>query len=130
VTTPFWCLLVVILVPYVLAGTAGYFKAQQFGRLDNKNPRAQGAALQGAGARAWAAQQNAWEALAIFAPAVIVAHLAGADPGSSATAAALFVGARVLHAVFYLANLDVLRSLSFFVAFGSVLWLFGLAASA
>lgn len=129
-TTPFWCLLVAVLIPYVLAFTAAYFKSRQFGSVDNNNPRTQGAALTGVGARAWAAQANAWEALAVFTAAVGVAHLAGADPGRSATAAVLFVSARILHAFFYLADLATPRSLSFLVAFGSCLWLFWLAASA
>lgn len=129
-TTPFWCLLIAVFIPYVLAGTSGYFKAKQFGAIDNNNPRAQAAQLTGAGARAWAAQQNAWEALAVFTAAVVVAHLAGADAGRSAMAAQLFLGARVLHAIFYIADLATARSAIFFVGFGSCLWLFWLAASA
>jgi uncharacterized MAPEG superfamily protein len=129
-TTPFWCLLAAVLIPYVLAMTGGYFRMKQFGSVDNKHPRAQAAALEGAGARAWAAQQNAWEALPVFAAAVFVAHLAGADPQSSATAAVVFVVARVLHPVAYIANVDVARSLVFLVGFGSCIWLFALAARA
>jgi uncharacterized MAPEG superfamily protein len=129
-TTPFWCLLAAVLIPYVLAMTGGYFRMKQFGSVDNKHPRAQAAALEGAGARAWAAQQNAWEALPVFASAVFVAHLAGADPQSSATAAVVFVVARVLHPVAYIANVDVARSLVFLVGLGSCVWLFVLAARA
>ena len=129
-TTAFWCLLAVILIPYVLAGLGAYFRTRQLGTLDNKNPRAQTAQLQGAGARAVAAQQNAWEALPVFATSVFVAHLAGADAGSSATAALVFVAARSLHSVFYIANLDVLRSLSFLVGVLCCFWLFVQAALA
>ena len=129
-TTPFWCLLVAVLLPYLLAGAAGYFKQKQFGAIDNHLPRVQGAQLTGAGARAWAAQANAWEALAVFASAVFVAHLAGADPARSATAAQLFVAARLAHAVCYLADWATARSLVFFVGMGSCLWLFVLAARA
>jgi uncharacterized MAPEG superfamily protein len=129
-TTPFWCLLAAVLIPYVLAMTGGYFRMKQFGSVDNKHPRAQAAALEGAGARACAAQQNAWEALPVFAAAVFVAHLAGADPQSSATAAVVFVVARVLHPVAYIANVDVARSLLFLVGLGSCIWLFALAARA
>jgi uncharacterized MAPEG superfamily protein len=129
-TIPFWCLLVAIFMPYVLAGTSVYFRAQQFGAVDNNQPRVQAAALTGAGARAWAAQQNAWEALVVFGLSVFVAHAAGADPGSSALASEIFVVARVAHAFCYLADLATLRSLSFGVAMGCCLWLFGLAASA
>lgn len=129
-TTPFWCVLVAVFIPYVLAGLGGYYKTRQFGSLDNRHPRAQAALLVGAGARAWAAQENAWEALAVFGLAVVIANLAGGDPGLSSLASLLFLGARVLHAVFYLADLAPLRSLAFMVGFGCCLWLFGLAASA
>ncbi len=123
-TVPFWCLLVAALFPYPLAFLGGYFKTKQFGRVDNKNPRAQSAALEGVGARCVAAQQNAWEALPVFASGVFVAHLAGADPGRAALLSVVWVAARVLHAAFYLANLDLLRSLSFLVAIGCVIGLF------
>jgi uncharacterized MAPEG superfamily protein len=129
-TTPFWCLLIAVFIPFVLAMVGGYFKSQQFDALDNNNPRAQSAQLEGTGARAVAAQQNAWEALAMFTPSVAVAHMAGADPSSSATAALLFVAARVLHGGFYIADLAPLRSVSFLVASGSCIWLFTLAARA
>jgi uncharacterized MAPEG superfamily protein len=129
-TTPFWCLVIVAVIPYVLAGAGGYFKTRQFGKPDNNEPRAQAAQLEGAGARAGAAQHNAWEALALFTPAVILAHLAGADPGMSATASLLFLAARVVHPVLYIAGQATLRSLVFVVGFGSAIWLFSLAASA
>lgn len=129
-TIPFWCLLIAVLIPYVLAFTAAYHKSRQFGSVDNNQPRAQGAALTGTGARVWAAQQNAWEALAVFTAAVLVAHFAGADPRLSAIAAELFIVARILHAIFYATDLATLRSLAFMVAFGSCLWLFWLAISA
>lgn len=126
-TTPLWCLFIVALMPYPLAFLSGYFKNSQLGSVDNKNPRAQALLLEGPGARTVAAQANAWEALAVFTAAVVAAHLAGADPGSSATAAMLFVVARVLHAVFYVANLDLLRSLAFVFGLGNAIWLFSLA---
>ncbi len=129
-TTPFWCLLVAIFVPYVLAGTTVYFKNQQFGEIDVKNPREQSAGLKGKGARANAAQLNAWEALAVFATAVIVAHLAGADAGYAAIAAIVFLVARILHPVFYIADNQPLRTATFAVGFGCCIWLFVLAAMA
>lgn len=129
-TTPFWCVLVAIGIPYVLSAAGGYFRTRQFGSLDNNHPRAQAAALEGVGARAYAAQQNAWEALPVFGLSVVIASLAGADPASSSLASLVFVAARVLHAVFYLADLAPLRSLSFIVGLGCCVWLFRLAAIA
>jgi uncharacterized MAPEG superfamily protein len=130
VTTPLWCLCVVALLPYLLSTLGGYFRMQQFGTLDNKHPRQQAARLEGIGARVQAAQQNAWEALPFFASAVVVAHLAGADPAASAGASLLFLATRVLHPILYAANLDILRSLVFLVGLGSGVWLFALAARA
>lgn len=126
-TTPQWCLAIATFLPIVLAMVGGTLRKRQFGELDNKYPRQQQARLEGAAARALAAQQNAWEALAMFVPAVLVAHLNGATTGQASTAALLFVAARILHGIFYLANIDLLRSLSWMVALGSVIWLFVLA---
>jgi uncharacterized MAPEG superfamily protein len=129
-TTPLWCLVATAFLPYALSILGGYFRQRQFGRVDNKNPRAQEAALEGVGARVQAAQENAWEALPFFAVAVFVAHLAGADPGPSATASLLFLATRVLHPVFYVADLDLLRSGTFLVGLASCVWLVALAAGA
>ena len=52
------------LLPIALSWVGGYYRMQQFGSVDNKHPRVQSAGLEGAGARAVAAQSNAWEALA------------------------------------------------------------------
>lgn len=127
-TTPFWCLLIAILLPYVLAGLATYHKGKQFGAVDNHHPRAQAAQLTGAGARAYAAQQNAWEALPVFGFSVIVAHLAGADAAASATTAVIFVAARIVHGVAYVTDLAPLRSLAFGVGIVCCIRLFWLAA--
>ncbi len=129
-TTPFWCLLVAVLLPYVWTGVGVYYKKQQFGTIDGNNPRVQAAALNDAGARANAAQLNSWEALPVFGAAVTVAHLAGADAGLSATASLVFVASRGLHGLFYIRDLALPRSFSFTVGLGACLWLFGLAAIA
>ena len=123
-TTPFWCLFIGCVIPFPLAATAGYFKTRQFGSLDNKNPRVQTSALEGAGARAAAAQSNAWEALAIFAAAVLVNHANGGDPGTSAALAMAWVGARILHAIFYITDIDLARSGVFLVGLGCTVALF------
>lgn len=128
-TTPFTCLLIAVLIPYVLSTIGGYLRVKQFGSLDNKNPRAQAAQLEGVGARVAAAQANAWEALPVFASAVFVAHLSGVTPVAATTPSIVFVLARIVHPIVYAANLDILRSLVFLVGLASCLWLFGLAAS-
>ena len=129
-TTPFWCLFAALFFPYILNGITVYFKVKQLGSVDNRHPRLQATQLEGAGARAWAAQQNAWEALLVFGPAVIVAHLAGADPDASSMTCFVFLGARVLHAICYIANLAPLRTLMFAVGTICCLRLFALSATA
>lgn len=129
-TTPFWCLFVTMLLPYALAGVGMYYRNQAPGGADNKNPRAQAASLTGPGARAYAAQHNAWEALAVFSVAVMINHLAKGDPGLSAIAALVFVAARILHAVLYLKDIDKARSAMFGVGMACCVWLVMLAARA
>jgi len=130
VTTPFWCLFLTCLLPYVWGPISVAARRSQLGVIDNKNPRAQQAQLTGRGARALAAHKNAFEAIATFAPAVIVAQLTNADPVWSARLAVTFLAARVAHGVFYLADLDLLRSLSFGVAMVCTVGLFVLAIQA
>ena len=129
-TVPFWCLLVAVVLPYVWAGVGGRFKAKQFGTVDANEPRVQAALLEGAGRRAVAAQDNAWEALPVFGAAVTVAHLAGADASLSAVASVIWVVARVTHGVAYVRGIASLRVAGFFVGLMTCLWLFGLAARA
>ena len=127
-TTPFWCLFVLIFLPYVLSTVGAVVRIKQFGKYDNKQPRVQTALLKGFGARVYAAQQNLWEAMPVFGLAVIVAHLAGADVDKSAMAAVGFIVMRILHGVAYLTNQDIIRSLAFGAAYGCCIWLFVLAA--
>jgi uncharacterized MAPEG superfamily protein len=131
-TTPFFCLAIACLLPYVWAPFQIPSRRAQFGTVDNKLPRVQQAQLQGRGARALGAHHNAFEALTTFAPAVFVAHLAGADAIWSARLAVLFVICRVLHGIFYLADLDFARSGAFTVGLLCVIGLFvqaGMAAA-
>ena len=129
-TTPFRCLLVVAVLPYVLAGLGGYLRIKQLGILDNDHPRIQATRLEGIAARAWAAQANAWEALAVFGVVVIVAHLVHADPEASATASVVYLATRIAHPVLYLANQATLRTLVFVVGLGCIARLIQLASAA
>ena len=81
-TTALMCLLIVAILPYVFTGAGAYLRIKQFGSLDDQQPRVQALELRGTGARAYAAQHNAWEALAFFASAVVVTHLVGVDPAT------------------------------------------------
>ena len=127
-TVPFWCLAFGILIPYMWSPAQWRARQQQLGKADNKHPRQQQAQLTGLGARAVGAHKNGWEALAAFGPAVLIAHLCGADPVWSARLAVAWVVARLFHGVCYLADADKARSTMFVVAFGCVVGLFVLAA--
>jgi uncharacterized MAPEG superfamily protein len=117
-------LLVAVMMPQVCAWISGYFRYKQFGKVDNKHPRLQVAQLEGPGHRAVAAQQNCWEALAMFSAALLAIHMSGVVLDSIATLCLVFVAARVVYIICYLANQDIARSLSFMVSFGTCLTLF------
>ena len=123
-STVLTCLLIGALLPILLSWVAAYFKFQKFGNIDNKNPRFQSAELEGAGARAVAAQQNAWEALAVFTAGVVAYGLQGTGSEIASILAIVWVISRVLHGILYLANLDSLRTLSFLVGIGCSIALF------
>jgi uncharacterized MAPEG superfamily protein len=123
-TTPFLCVLaalVLIFVPRMFVAAA---QAKQPEGYDNRNPRAQQAKLTGLGARAQAAHQNSLEGFAPFAAAVIIAHLAGADPAWSSILACGYVVSRVAYLALYLGDVPAARSLVWIIGTGFVIGLF------
>ncbi len=120
----YWCILIVALLPYVWvfvakSGAPGY---------NNKDPRGWIAKQDNYRVRnAHAAHLNAFEAFAPFAAAVLMAQLAGVDPGLISPIAIAFVVCRVLHGVLYLAAIPMLRSLIWIGGFGCVVALMVLA---
>ena len=127
-TIQLWCLLAGIVLPYVWAASAMPFRMKQFGKVDMTQPRVQTEKLVGRGHGAWSAQMNAWEALIIFAVANLMAFMAGVDPtGDWATAAIVWVAARLLHGIFYIADVMVARVFCFTLALASSLYICYLA---
>jgi uncharacterized MAPEG superfamily protein len=59
---------------------------------------------------------NAFEALAVYAPAVLVAHLNAPNSTLAPTLALVWVALRVAHGFAYLANLPALRTACFALA--------------
>lgn len=129
-TTPLWCLLIVAALPYLSAGIGVYFRIQQLGSLDANHPRVQALELRDTAARAYGAQANAWEAVGFFTVVVVINHLAGGDGDASATAAIVYVVARVLHALLYVADMAPVRTLAFIVSIGACVRLLQLGISA
>ncbi len=129
-TIPLYCLMIAAILPVVLSFVGAKLRRDQLGSFDNHHPRVQAAELRGAAARAYGAQQNAWEALSFFTAAVATAHLAGADELGSTIASIVFVVARILHPIVYIADRIPLRPIIFTVAQWAALALFGLAIAA
>lgn len=124
-TIAYWCILIAALLPYawtVIAKRSGQ-------RYDNRDPRGWLARQDNPRSiRANAAQLNAFEAFAPFAAGVILAHLAGVEPGQVALLSMLFVACRVLHGIFYITGLAPWRSLAWAGGFSCVLGLLVQAA--
>jgi uncharacterized MAPEG superfamily protein len=121
-TFALWCLLVVSLLPLVCAGLS------KWGGFDNRHPREWLARQEGWRARANAAQQNSWEALAMFAAAVLTAHVAGAAQSTVDLLAGAFLVTRVLFIACYVKDLAALRSLVWIAGLGCCVGLFVVAA--
>jgi len=109
------CLLISLALPYIAKIPLAYAMQQQ-GGYDNNHPRAQQAALTGFGARALAAHQNSFEAIIIFAPALLLAIAIKNTGEFIQLLAIIHVIARVLYNILYLINWGTLRSLVWFVA--------------
>lgn len=122
-TVAYWCLLVAGLLPYVWVVAA---KAAP--GFDNRAPRAFLDTVTGWRRRALWAQYNAFEALPLFIAAVIVAHMADAPQGRVDLLAVAFVGFRILHGLFYIADRATARSLVWTGGFVCILALFVSAA--
>ncbi len=127
-TIPLWSLLIGALLPYVWHFTSLPLKMKQIDDLDINEPRAKNEQLTGSAARAFAAQTNAWEALTLFGIANLAAFIAGLDPeGYWSTAAIIWVVARVLHGVIYIAGYGIVRMLCFMVGAGMSFWILALS---
>jgi uncharacterized MAPEG superfamily protein len=119
----FWCVLVAGILPYLAAVIAK--RGPDF---DNRNPRAWLARQEGSRARAHAAQLNSFEAFPFFAAAVIIAHVLKGPMPLVNTLASLFIVARVLYLLCYLADRSTLRSVVWLVGFGAAVAIFVVAA--
>lgn len=124
-TIALWCVFAAGFFPYIATVIA---KSGRSG-FDNRDPRGWLARQEGFHKRANSAQLNAFEAFPFFAAAVIIAHLLNGPQTLVDVLALVFVATRVLYLAFYLANQATLRSLVWFVGFGSVIAIFLVAAA-
>ncbi len=126
--TPYLLVLIAALLPYALvlyAKMTPEFLKERY----NKNPRDYEEGLVGARRRAYWAHLNGFEAFPPFAAAVIVSVDTGVDLDVVNLFAGAFVVCRVAHGIFYIANLDILRSIFWAGGLLSVIALFVLAGT-
>jgi len=121
------CLILGALFPMLAKAPMGYAQTKQPGGYDNHYPRAQQASLTGLGQRALGAHENAFEAFPPFAAGVLLALWVQAPLGQVQTLCLVWVAARALHLGFYLADVGMLRSLSWAVGMACSIWLMCLA---
>jgi len=119
-----WILLVGGLLPYVYVATAKWQRGY-----DNKAPR-ELAQYGGWRSRAYAAHGNAHEAFPLFAAAVLLATIRGADAAIVNLAAVVWLAVRVLHYVTYVKDMASARSLIWFAGTIAVIVIFGAALAA
>ncbi|MEY2843532.1 MAG: hypothetical protein RI920_1569 [Pseudomonadota bacterium] len=111
------CVLIAAFLPIATVGMAKASTARKRrseGGYDNNNPREWTAKLGGWQARAAAAQANGFEALPLFAFAVLAAQFAQLPQGRTDQMAMAFIGVRLVYTALYLANQGSLRSLVWF----------------
>ena len=114
------CIAIVIFMP-LIAKIPLALQMSKAGGYDNKNPRKQQAALTGLGERAFAAHQNCFEAIAYFAPTVILVLALDEHTVNTAQLCIAFVVARFLYLICYWCNWHIFRS---------GFWLLGMATVA
>ncbi len=112
----FTCLFIAMALPYIPRILTLRAQIQQ--GLNNHEPRRQQATLTGLGARAAGAHQNSFEALLLFACAVLIAYVTQVDPGISGQLSAVFIGSRILYIAFYLIDMPTPRSTVWAIGIG------------
>lgn len=118
------CLIIAAALPF-LAKAPLAIAMHKAGGYDNNHPRAQQGNLDGFGARALAAHQNAFESLIIFAPAVLLAIATQNTGDFIGQLAVTHIVARVLYNLMYLLNWGTLRSVIWGIGIGcsfAIMW--------
>ncbi|TMP03034.1 hypothetical protein CWC11_15365 [Pseudoalteromonas sp. S3178] len=119
-TTLVVCAILAVLMPYFAKVPVAVAMAK-LGRYDNKHPRSQQEKLTGFGARALAAHQNCFESLTVFAVAIAVVLGTNSINAVTETLVVTHIVSRTLYCIFYWLNLDIIRSLVWFIGLGTAI---------
>ena len=121
-TIAYWCVLIMIVFPYVFT-----ILAKSGGHFNNHDPRRYLEKSTGWRRRAHYVQQNSFESTPAFGIAVIISHLAHASQPMLDKLAIVFVISRIIYAICYLGDKALLRSLSWAIGMGCLIGLFYVA---
>ncbi len=121
-----WCVVIVIVMPYMLVLMA---RLPDLTLEKNLTPRIVSNSLTGFRQRLFWAHLNGLEIIAPFAAAVIIAQSLQVDQQTIDSLALSFVGFRLLYSIMYAANLGVLRTIMFAAGMACIVGLFIAAAS-
>lgn len=113
------CVALVVFMP-LLAKIPLALEMSKAGGYNNKNPRKQQAALTGLGERALAAHQNCFEAIAYFAPTVVLVMALDEHTVNTAQLCVAFVLSRILYLISYWADWHILRSAFWLIGIGTI----------
>ena len=116
----FITLFISMLLPFLAKAPLVKAMNQLPGGYDNHNPRAQQRALDGFGERANAAHYNSFEALSVYAAAVLITVVSGDVDTTAVVLGWVFVVSRVVYLLLYWADKSTPRSL---------VWLVGMVAA-
>jgi uncharacterized MAPEG superfamily protein len=119
-TAALWCVFGAGLLPY-LATTLAKAGGERY---NNRDPREWLERQQGFRRRADNAQRNGFEAFPFFAAAVIVAQLVGAPQDRVDALALIFIVARVVYTICYVADWHWVRSIAWLIGWICTVTLF------
>ncbi|MDE2593279.1 MAG: MAPEG family protein [Burkholderiales bacterium] len=124
-----WCVVAASILPVLTVGMAKATSrgSRKNGGYDNHNPRLWESKVEGWKQRAVSAQNNGFEALPLFAAAVLMAQQAHADQGKIDTLAMAFIAIRVAYVAIYLKDWATLRSLVWAAGLGVCIALVAMA---
>lgn len=119
------CLIIATLLPYVAKvplAWAMYKEGKKTNQgYNNEDPRNQQRQLTGFGARCLAAHENSFEALIIFAPAILLTIAVDNMTREACILAFAFINSRCIYLLCYWFNWDKLRSTVWFIGLVSSL---------